>query len=89
MIRRSLLTICSIISLVLWIGTIVLWPRSYWRSDEIFRLQSNPAGFQEYGVSLYKGCFCFFRNYAPPRSEMRDAWIFMIGMPARTTTSAG
>lgn len=87
--RHSLFTICSITSLVLWIGTVFLWARSYWRSDEVFRTQDGPAGSQEYGISTYKGCFCFFRHYGPGGAAATDDWRFTIGKPAAPASIAG
>lgn len=41
--RRRLFTLCSALSLLLFVAVCALWVRSYWRQDELWWAGRNPV----------------------------------------------
>jgi hypothetical protein len=70
---RPLIPAVAVFSLVLFLATLALWLRSYWRADEVYRLETGRGDYLE----AARGSVMYFssKTYAYPRS--RPEWFYV------------
>ena len=71
--RRRLLNLLALFSLLLGVAVVALWMHSYRASSSL----DYTAGRNEYGASTFPGGLHFSRSFHPQvQSYMRDGWSF-------------
>src|SRR5687767_11644470 len=103
--RRKLVNLATIVSLLLCVATVALWVRSYWRSDLIKRSRWDYNGgsinkkLDERTIHVGRGVVClgheFNQGYTSYHSGLfkehgaHDIWIEWVTKPAAESVRMG
>jgi hypothetical protein len=86
-VKRRLVTLAGVASLLLCVATVALWVRSYWRFDKFTRLFVRDYRYREWELSSMLGEFDFnarlLAYHYPPDRDREVLWRYESGRSAR------